>query len=317
MTNTDLSFTSQVIAYPKYLLGNFFQGTKATVATISLVGSGMVLGWGILASKTVFIIGGSFGLLAPGLLLLDSSVLTRKMRQTFEKIRDQTALLQQHVTVFDHQNQELSRQNLKLSASLNQLQQTQAKLAKNVSELETSAQAAQAQVVKLESLRQAYLESNQHLDQENQAYQQQNTELQTKLLALGEQLGHLETIKNTYLNQNLELQNSLGDQAEQVEYLRDQVTKLQDLYKNARLLLINLATAGDVFNQFSQVMDGHLTGLQTTNNNLEQTQGGLQLTLNAMNSLLFKLKEAKFAQLDSNQDGLISAQEFSDNIQRL
>jgi chromosome segregation ATPase len=294
-------------------LSHYLQGAKTGIATISLIGSGLVLGWGVIASKTIYIIGGSFGLLAPAFLLLDSSVITKKLRETFKKIKEQTEILQLSLNDFRVQNRRLERTNCRLEVDLDQLENIKGKLVKQCENLTESVEKSQLQIMSLETIREDFSRSNQILEKESQEFQTENQKLQLSVSLVNQELTKLEQLKEQYLTENQRLQETVGDNQAQLADLQGQVEKLKDLYDNAKKLLVNLATAGDMFTEFSS----SLGDLNQTQSDLNQTQSGLDQTLNSMKNLLTRLKETTFEKLDSNQDGQISTLEFDNNLSEI
>lgn len=234
-------------------LSKYFQGTKATIATISMVGSGLVLGWGIVASKAIYILGGSFGMLAPGFLLLDSSLITKKVRETFEQIKQNANRLRQNLDEMSGQNQILHRNNLDLQDSLTGLRKVVSRLERNELTLIETRESLKIQVEKLEKVL-ANSQANLADSQANLAKSQAN----------------------------------LAENQAQLNELKNQIIKLRELHENAKKLLITLATAGDMFAGFSSSLSNRVDDLNQTQGNLDQTLSAMNNLLNRLTEKSFQ-----------------------------
>lgn len=125
---------------------------------------------------------------------------------------------------------------------------------------------------------------------------------------LKQNVDDLTHVKTDIVAENQELQKTIAETNKQIEYQDQQITKLKLLYDDAKKLLVNLASAGDMFNEFSHVIDTSVIKLDDTKADLDQTAGTLK-------KLVERLGQEKFQDMDLNQDGVLTPLEFSQALQ--
>jgi len=152
------------------------------------------------------------------------------------------------------------------------------------------------------------LESNvQYLKEVRESFKDQNNKLKTMNednLAI---INSLENIKDEYVRENDELKKINQDSSEQLIFLEKQVTKLKQLYVNTKQLMKNIVNASSTFSDISDDINKSAQNLDNTNENYNKT-------LDQMQNLLERLKDKTFDDLDINDDGIITEEEFDVQI---
>lgn len=296
-------------------------GAGAALALAMLIG-GIIIGTG--TKGIIIIVGGSIFLVQSGLLFFDNSKVQAKLKQHVNK-------LEYDINEFEIQNRE-QRTNLLKFIDENKT------LAQSLNESEK-------QISCLGKLKEHYEEANNKYTQlleeqkntlikqeeEVQIYQTENQELKLSLQNMENiknefineitnyknlmernetQLKQLESAKDIYIEENEKLQETNQHNVEELEKLKTQVSKLKQLYSNSLELLDNLRQAGDLFTNFGESIGEQVSHLDTTQSNFDQT-------LHTFQNLIEKLKQSTFSKLDKNNDGKITADEFSENIEKL
>jgi predicted transcriptional regulator len=80
--------------------------------------------------------------------------------------------------------------------------------------------------------------------------------------------------------------------------LEAHISKLKVIQDNANNLIKSLMATGDNFNEFSKSITENINHIDDTAHMLD--------------TLLIKLKDSKFKEIDKNADGVISADEFGE-----
>jgi predicted nucleic acid-binding Zn-ribbon protein len=145
-------------------------------------------------------------------------------------------------------------------------------------------------------------------------YKSENQHLQSLIENGQAQIEDLEELKDRYTEQIMALKGELDKSKDnneelktQINTLDNQLEKLKKLYADTKQLMFNLSQGGDIFNQFSTSIDTSVVKLDDTQDDLDQTAKQLE-------ALVEKLKSQKFEELDINQDGNISKDEFEKNL---
>jgi len=120
-------------------------------------------------------------------------------------------------------------------------------------------------------------------------------------------INSLENIKDEYVRENDELKKINQDSSEQLIFLEKQVTKLKQLYVNTKQLMKNIVNASSTFSDISDDINKSAQNLDNTNENYNKT-------LDQMQNLLERLKDKTFDDLDINDDGIITEEEFDVQI---
>lgn len=92
--------------------------------------------------------------------------------------------------------------------------------------------------------------------------------------------------------------------------MNKQLEKQNEIIEQSKKLIQNLAQFGDKYTAFSSNIDTNLIKLDTTNNSLENTS-------NILKTLVDKLENETFDELDLNHDGVITREEFEAEIKKL
>jgi len=322
-----------------YFFGKIYRSSKMLAASLGSIGSVLAIVYGVLMSGgTVFIIGGSLCLVNSIFNFLDIAKVDKDIKKQVDNLKKQTTELSYKIQDFEHENQEL-HQNVTDLTDLKEVF-----IEKNT-ELQITMNSSLTQLETLEDLKDEYLSANRdlehHLEEEkNQLVrlEDRNSELEgslQKMINLKSQFGFennrlkalvnqgqeqveaLDAIKARYLCENQKMAGELEDMSDnneqlkgQITYLDDQVVKLRSLYQDSKKLLLNLATAGDLFNQFSDSID-------TTIVRLDDTQEDLDITASTLHNLVEKLGQSSFKDLDIDEDGIVTEEEFQQAVQNL
>lgn len=115
--------------------------------------------------------------------------------------------------------------------------------------------------------------------------------------SLAEKISTLKINNTKYQKLNAELGNSLSRLDDRCAALKSANKKLLIIQKQSQELLNNLMNAGDEFKEFGNILN------TAVNKNLNLTD--------KLSVLLNGLSGTKFAELDKNKDGVVSANEFS------
>ena len=127
-------------------------------------------------------------------------------------------------------------------------------------------------------------------------------------------VAQLQRAKDAYIKENKKLQESNKENESQIKTLRSQVEKLRELYVSTQSLLQKLSTAGDMFTEFGKTIGDTSESLEQTEGKLADTQENYDQTLDRMTKLLEKLKKESFNDLDDNNDGRITEDEFRNYV---
>lgn len=172
-------------------------------------------------------------------------------------------------------------------------------------------------------------------------FKRENSELQLSLGLAQEKLAGLEMVKDKYTMENNRLHEMVSTNSEQVQLLASenktlqetvakneaqvvqltsQVTRLKELHRESMQLLTNLKEAGDLFSDFGKTIGADVTDLTHVDTNLQGVAQELKDSVEAqieemrkLNAgLTVKLVEDLKTRLDTNHDGVISAEEIED-----
>ena len=97
---------------------------------------------------------------------------------------------------------------------------------------------------------------------------------------------------------------------------KKEAEKLKKLYDNTRELLKNMTEAGDLFNQYSETIGTNASNILDAADGLDETQGNLDETLYVLDALVNKIKDNTFDDIDKDNDGIITQDEFDDFIKK-
>ncbi len=298
-----------------FFLTSLYKKLKLGVGGLGLVGSLSMIIYGAITGGTggiVLAVGGGLWLVQSGLTLFDGS-------KIYEEIKEQINLLKTNIDEFAIENDNLRINVSQLKDAKDTFIRENRKLVKNI-------EASEKQLVKLDDIKNEYQLELDKLDQENQDlegsldrlqqlqddYRLENDMLKGLIKQNQDQILQMEAIKEKYVEENQILQENNQENSEQIEVLKSQVSKLKELYNNSRLLLKNLADAGDLFNEFGNTLGNTVTQIGETAQNIDETQEELDQTLDQMKMLVSKLQDSTFDEFDQNDDGIITAEEFTE-----
>jgi len=301
-----------------YFLSKCFRFAKASLAVIGTLMSTGVIVYGVVTSGgAIYIVGGGFYLATSLFLGFDSS-------KVLADIRKQIDILKTDLDLFDSENRQLCqnidhlkqvkenfvKENRKLHSTLEQTEEHMRKLKHLKDELEENIEAEKDELTHFSVQNEELSQKLEQINQLKEAYQQENEQLQTLLDNGQNQIGKLEQLKIEYASEILILRDDLQltqqnnyDLKDQVKEMDVQLEKLRKLYQDTKQLMYNLSQAGDIFNQFSTSIDTSVVKLDTTQDDLDETARQLK-------QLVEKLKDQTFEEIDLDQDGKITKDEF-------
>lgn len=302
-------------------LSNFYRNSKIFVAGVGAIFAIVVIVVGVLATKgglgVALIVGGATWLTSSGFILFDSiavhSIIKKdveKLKKGIAKFEKQNIKLQDNVDQLSKTKNEFIFENVKLAKSVTQSQDQIKTLSDlkvtyedNIKKYQKSLENEKITVDKLK-------EQIVGLDKIKQVFYVENNKLKDLIESNQEHIEALEDAKKHYIAENEKLQALNIENEKNVKELQNQVLKLKTLYDNTKELLKKLAEAGDMFSEFGETMATSTDKLQDTTNDLGQTQDEYDATLAEMKNLLERLKDKKFEDLDENDDGIITEEEF-------
>ena len=325
-----------------FYLTTVYQGLKMAVAGVGGLGSfgAIVYGafLGLSTSGIIYIVGGSIWLTETCFILFDSAKVSSEIREQVNVLKanlkdfeSENLHLKWSVSELNKVREEFVNENKKLVILLEKSDRNIKNLSKLKEKFEK--QAKEYKVLLDEEKRQLEILSNQNI-----IYIQENTNLtngvkeiqkikaelegeiknyQIVLKKCNDHIKILEKLRDDYILENEKLQETNYSNQKQLDILREQVQKLRELYNNSRELLVNLAEAGDLFTQFNSTLHESLVDISTTAESLDETQEHFDETLNTLKNLVQKLKKSSFKDLDVNNDGIITKEEFEDGIKKL
>ncbi len=288
-------------------LSKTYQKIKIGIASLGGIGSVVCIIAGVVVTHgalgVVLIAGGSVWFATSGFVLFDSIKVHSLIRKDVDRLKKLTG--------------DFKSENLNLKTNVGDLKKTRDKFEHQNVRLHKNIDKASCQITALSSLKQSYEKNlrgnNRHMKAlENKVVQldklkyeltQNLQDLATSLDLANEELLTMEKLKNDYTLENKKLQAANQESAATVKVLQQEVGKLKALYIGTKKLLAQLATAGDMFSEFSNTIG-------TTAHDLNDTKQGYDDTLEKMESLLEHLKDRSFKDLDGDADGTITEQEF-------
>lgn len=301
-----------------YYLSKIYQGFKGFTAISGTTGSILAIVYGILTTGgTVFIIGGSLCLVNSIFNLIEISKVNLDIRKQIGELK--TSL------------RDFSRENAELHNNVKSLGKIKEDFVRENRQLQTTLDESAEQLERLETLKDDYDDINQKLAAQLEEEKDnlidlrgQNEELRSSLEEMmkirdqfaseNKQLSDLLVNANVQINRIMEIKDQYQEEINQLnqnnQVLSRQMSKQAEIIEESKKLIHSLAQFGDQYSQFSSTIDTNLIKLDTTQTNLEDTT-------NILNSLVSKLQTQTFNQLDIDQDGTVTKEEFDIGIQRL
>jgi len=321
-----------------FFLSGIYRTIKLAIAGlggISAIGAlvaGIVMGG---TTGTILIVGGSLWVANSAFHFFDTAVPFSILKKDLDNLRDQL--------------KKFSDENIKLHGNVAELEKIKIDFIKENEKLIHSLEKSEVQLGKLDKLKQKYEETNGKyqqlietekkeivkLEKQNIIYIKENDKLVETLSELKilqdeindennrlniaildnqEQIKQLGRVKDDYVEENHKLQKTNHDSAEQLTVLKDQVFKLKEMYKSSTLLLKNFYDAAATFNQFGETISNNITEIKDTAEELDETKTDLGHELNKLKNLVENLETKTFEELDKNQDGVITKEEFDNAI---
>lgn len=325
-----------------YFLSKIYQGFKCGLGIVSslisialsvyggvivagVVGGGTVVGWIFVAAGIVTFFPAVFSLFDASKILNDIKREFERFRKnldTFEKENDlfktENENLRGNVTALENAKNQFIEENKRLITSLGQIQDQLKQLndlkLRYEKEVETLKNLMQESAIENGKLKEA-VTNLQVLREELVA---RNKTLDTTVQNLTAQMTALEAVKVKYEEENEKFKIENGHLAEIKEGLELQILKLHGLYQNSRDLIKNLIAAGDVFKEFQNSIGTDVGKLNSDIAKLDGTNANLMETAQIMSSLAerlnMKFTSDQFQNLDQNNDGVITEDEFTQGV---
>jgi chromosome segregation ATPase len=138
------------------------------------------------------------------------------------------------------------------------------------------------------------------INETRKSIQRENEALKALVETAQYQVMDLDKTKGELEMQNKELQQIVKDNEEQVDELEEQVTKLYKLHENSKQLIMNLVSAGDIFQQFQD----------SIGEDVEQLDQGVNSLNTVIERLNGELTKKEFNDLDKDGDGVVTKDEY-------
>lgn len=281
-----------------YFVSRIYQSLKIVVATFGLTGSVIAIVYGSLMSGgAVFIVGGSLCLVNSLFNFGESGKVINDIKKQISKLKDNLTVfskenfkLKENVEEFSKLRDEFVKRNIILQQTLEETVNQISQLDKVQSELRVN---LNDQKLQINFLKDENNELNKSLDK----FQEENEKLQHMIQSANQQLLHIEHLKTQYETENQKL-------SENNEELGLQIKKQSKIIEESKKLIKTLAQFGDSYNDFSATLDQNVI-------KLDHTQGNLEQTAIVLEKLVDRLKGQKFEDMDLNNDGKISQDEFN------
>lgn len=320
-------------------LSNSYRYLKLGVATLGGLSALGVLFYGIFGGGgIIYIIGGSLWLVQTGFNYFDSGKVHMDIRKQVNELKDGLS--------------EFANENISLKGNIDNLEKVKENFVNSNNQLVKIVERSEQKLGILSEIKKEYENENnkyiqlldqnnlqlQQLENQNEIYINENKDLTEsitnmknlqiifneennkykELIILSEeQINQLKKTEEDYIIENHKLQESNEKNTEQLEILKNQIVKLRNLYNNSRELLVNLASAGDLFTKFNESIDKNIIEIKDTADSLDENNEKLDSHLNILNNLVTKLKDSKFSNFDVNNDGVITKEEFENGIKKL
>ena len=309
---------------------NFFsdcyQRTKLGLSGLGAVGStttiivGIVVTHGTIAVPIV--IAGIAWLCISGISLIETL-------STYSILKKDIDRLRKNIKEFEEENFELKSNLARMRGDIQKLGETRREFVIENKKLVTSVEKSKEQLSKLSELNQNYnkmvQKSKNMLEDEKLSVQKLENEIKGfinlkdsfykenfKLKEMNKNseklIIKLEKLKDNYISENKELKSLNEKNGKQLVFLETQVSKLKELYSNTKKLMKNIVNASNTFNDISIDIDRSAENLGNTNEDYNKT-------LEQMKNLLERLKDKTFNNFDKNNDGVISAEEFENEVE--
>lgn len=308
-----------------YFISRFYRSIKFTFASLGAIGSSLAIIYGALQSGgTVFIIGGSIGLAnslfnfwETGKVSADILKQVNNLNDRISQFADQNEVQKENIEKFNEVKKDMVKRNT-------ELQKTIGELTKKLGNLEHS--------------RQKSLELQEELSKNLDLEKEQIVVLGEQNDELKYQLSEMDKVKDTLKSENEEYQKLLIEAHEQIEELDDIVKKIKEerdelsennalmneqimkqieIIRESKELIVSLSQFGDKYQQFSSTIDTNLIKMDSTQESLEEVQEDLEQTANVLKQLIENLKGKTFTEMDQNQDGYITQEEFQAALEKL
>lgn len=302
-----------------------YRKTKLGISGLGTIGSSTTIVIGIVVTH-----GALAGvLIGAGIVWLATSAFTLfDTLNAYSIIKKDVEKLRKNLDNFESENFALKTNLAKLNGDIKSLSKTKDSFISENKKLAESIEDSSHQLKKLTHIKENYekiIDKNTKLLEEEKVnienldnaikeleavkktFEIENTKLQELNSNNLEYINELENIKDQYVEENKKMKELNIDNKKQLEYLEGQVLKLKELYVNTKELMRNIVNAGDTFGDLSE-------DINTSSRRLGETREDYDETLGQMKNLLERLKNKTFDQLDQNDDGLITEDEFRNEI---
>jgi chromosome segregation ATPase len=281
-----------------------WRNTKIALACSGGIFSTTLIIIGLVATKgllgVAMAVGGSFWLASSGFLLFDGTRVLEMIKKDIERLEDSTKSLESNVRVLEGVKDNLLNMSERYRTQVERL--TAMKI-----EYEQSLRLHGRLLEDEKATNQQLEESLLRLEKTKASLIKNAKELTYSLKSNKKVVEELKMVRDEYKLQNDKLQSTAEQNTEELEHLKTQVSKLKELYNNTKVLMRNLATAGDMFTEFSATIG-------SAREDLDDTREGYDKTLDKMNMLLDRMKNSTFKDIDIDGDGIVSKDEYNDYI---
>lgn len=301
-----------------YFISRIYQSIKCLTAVSGTTGAIIAIVYGALMSGgTIFIVGGSLCLANSVFNLIEIGKINVDIKQQINELKMNLKLF--------------SQENVSLHTNVISLNNIRDQFIKENKKLQDTIDEGIEHIGQLEKLKDEYDEINKKLSAQLEDNKDQIIEMTNENKTLKMNVEKIIQLHDKFSKENVTLKELLGQANEQIseitkikieyeeemkkmynnnEKMNEQIRKQNEIINESKKLIQSLAQFGDKYEQFSTSIDTNLIKIDNTNNNLDNTAKILK-------NLVNKLENQTFEQLDNNNDGLISQEEFSEGLQRL
>jgi chromosome segregation ATPase len=334
------------------ILGLVASAGVIVFGVVTVVG-GSALGYVAIACGVCVFIPSGFMLVDSQKILNDIKIEFDKFKKQLKQFEEQVKEFKTETEKFKNENEQLHTNVVELEETKGLIQQENQKLIQITDENQKQLESLDSIKSKYEEIVQKLDKELKAQTAENQVYATENEELKNNIdeledlkLQLKQENEHyqqglermkthvetLETLKEQYITENDRLHNIMEEQTGQLSQLseknkeqeqqilhlkgaleksEEQIVALKALVLQLKELYKNLVLAGDMFQDFQETIGQDVEQLDNTTSTLQTT---VDLMTNMVDKLNKKLLSSDFKNMDQNQDGTITLDEFEKYI---
>ena len=291
-----------------YFFSKLGRGIRYSATIVGGIACGVIIILSVIGIQTIVVpICGGIALIPIGMVLIENVTIIRNLEKLMTKFKNQ---LQQLGVINNNLSDNVSR----LSTEVSQLSQTKDSLIQEITKLSNLLKEAEIKVVKLSDLAKIYEDNAAKLSALTQNYQNQNQQLT-------EETHKLVDIKQQYEEENARLTATIDEINQQLS----QLVKMKEAYEiqllqskeNNQELKVEIEKIAIYYNQAKEVIETLLRSknvLDDIYSGMIKTETQTSENVNTLSKLLNIFGKNRtlelFQQLDQNEDGVLTSQEF-------